>query len=178
MNENTFLAAPHFDVQEVSFDDPRGHAIRHAMDVEMSARYAGSWDSFTAEQAALAEASLSLDPVSVITTLMAFAPDGTPAAHVILRDLRGEWEVKRVITAAEFRGTGIASRVMRAAHDYAQSRGAQRIILQCGLRQPEAVALYTKLGYVEIPVYEPYKSGLPGSLCFAKSLEVSRLPSS
>ncbi|MBC9926906.1 MULTISPECIES: GNAT family N-acetyltransferase [unclassified Leucobacter] len=170
MNENLLLRAADFEVREVPFADPRGEAIREAMSAEMSERYAGSFDALTPEQVVLAEDCLSVDPAAVITTFMAFAPDGTAAAHVMLRDHRGEWEVKRVITAPQYRGTGVGSRVMRAAHEYAAARGAERMVLQCGDRQPEAVAMYTKLGYLEIPVYEPYKSGLPRSRCFAKAL--------
>ena len=170
MNKNLPLNAADFEVREVPFDDPRGEAIRGAMNAEMSERYADSFDELTPEQVVLAEVALSVDPSAVITTIMAFAPDGTPAAHVLLRDHHGEWEVKRVITAQAYRGTGVGSRVMRAAHEYAAARGAERMVLQCGDRQPEAVGMYTKLGYLEIPVYEPYKGGRPRSRCFAKAL--------
>lgn len=162
--------AADFDVVQVAYSDPRAEAIRDAMTEEMSARYLGTFDHLTPAQLERADASLSIDPADVIATFMAFAPDGTPAAHVMLRDHDGEWEVKRVITAPEYRGTGVGSRVMREAHDYARAHGAKSLVLQCGNRQPDAVALYTKLGYREIPVFEPYKSGLPNSICFAKTL--------
>lgn len=167
---NVPLGPADFDVFEVPFDDPRGEAIRDAMHTEMSERYASSFDALTPDEVVRAEASLSIDPAAVIATFIAVAPDGAPAAHVMLREHFGEWEVKRVITAQKYRGTGVGSRVMQAAHEFALTRGAARMVLQCGDRQPEAVAFCLKLGYVEIPVYEPYLSDLPGSICFAKAL--------
>lgn len=38
------------------------------------------------------------------------------------------------------------------------------------LEQPEAVALYSKLGYTPISLFEPYATAIPFSLCFEKRL--------
>lgn len=170
MSEKPSLSAADFTIVEVPYDDPRGDAIRTAMNEEMYARYDGAFDGFTEEAMARASASMDIDPAEVIVSFMAFAPDGSAAAHAMLRDHDGEWEVKRVVTTPAYRGTGIGSRIMGAVHDYAREHGAARVVLQTGDRQPDAVALYVKLGYHEIPVYEPYKSDMPNSLCYAKTL--------
>jgi len=52
----------------------------------------------------------------------------------------------------------------------AASRGALRLILQTGSKQPDAVALYEKIGYTPIPIYEPYIEAIPHSFCFEKLL--------
>jgi hypothetical protein len=52
----------------------------------------------------------------------------------------------------------------------ARDAGAERVILQTGDRQPEAVALYRRLGYTPIPVYGLYVEAIPHSFCFEKHL--------
>lgn len=59
---------------------------------------------------------------------------------------------------------------MSALEKLAIQAGAHRLILQTGNKQPEAVALYRKLGYTPIPVYAPYDTAIPFSSCFAKQL--------
>ena len=46
---------------------------------------------------------------------------------------------------------------------------AQQLLLETGLGQPEAIALYHKLGFTPIANYGPYVT-LGSSLCMAKSL--------
>lgn len=68
------------------------------------------------------------------------------------------------------RGQGVASMLMAEIEAIAARGGASRVILQTGDQQPEAVALYSKLGYTRIPVYEPYATAIPFSLWFEKRL--------
>ena len=96
--------------------------------------------------------------------------DGTPTGHVILRRLGDEWEIKRLVVTAAARGRGIARALMHAALDRARTGGAERVILQTGIPQPESVALYESLGFTRIPVYEPYAETMPRSVCFALTL--------
>lgn len=56
-------------------------------------------------------------------------------------------EVKRVWTHSSYRRRGLARRVMAELEAEASRRGARRIVLHTGSRQPEAVALYVSLGY-------------------------------
>ena len=51
----------------------------------------------------------------------------------------------------------------------AAERGAQRLILQTGDRQPEAVTLYERIGYTRIPIYAPYLE-ISFSQCFEKPI--------
>jgi GNAT superfamily N-acetyltransferase len=68
------------------------------------------------------------------------------------------------------RRLGIAQALLGEVERVAREGGARRIILQAGDQQPEAVALYRKLGWSPIPVYEPYIETMPNSLCFEKPL--------
>ena len=51
---------------------------------------------------------------------------------------------------------------------WARDRGAKRLILQTGDRQPSAVTLYERVGYERIEICEPYVTALP-SRCASKS---------
>jgi GNAT superfamily N-acetyltransferase len=155
----------------VAWDDPRAVEFRRVMDVEMTERYSGyTREPESAETIARRQASLAVDPATVIATVLVVDDDGTPLAHAALRTLRGDWEVKRVIVSAGQRGRGIGRALMNHLEQLAREGGAPRIILQTGDRQPEAVALYERVGYTPIPIYEPYVETIPNSLCFEKVL--------
>lgn len=76
-------------------------------------------------------------------------------------------EVKRMYVKPEYRGKGIASRLLIELENWAESLGYSSCILETGKRQPEAISLYTKNGYTPIPNYEPYQ-GVENSVCFQK----------
>ncbi|MBR6185314.1 MAG: GNAT family N-acetyltransferase [Clostridia bacterium] len=78
-------------------------------------------------------------------------------------------EVKRVWVDPAYRGQGIASALMDRIEDRARKAGFRRLVLQTRPIMPDAVALYTKRGYVLIPNYPPYDH-LPGAVCYAKAL--------
>ena len=78
-------------------------------------------------------------------------------------------EVKRVWVDPAYRGQGVASGLMDRIEDKARKMGFRRVVLQTRPIMPDAVALYTKRGYVLIPNYPPYDR-LEGAVCYAKML--------
>ncbi|HEA31345.1 MAG TPA: GNAT family N-acetyltransferase [Leeuwenhoekiella sp.] len=78
-------------------------------------------------------------------------------------------EIKRMYTAAEARGQGIGSIVLRGLEHWAKELGYLNCVLETGKRQKAAIALYKNNGYHKIPNYEPY-IGVENSLCFGKEL--------
>lgn len=158
-------------VEHVEWNDPRAQALRDSMEVEMSAVYADKNSRQTPEQLEALHRALSVDPEKVFVTVLISDPDGVPIGHAALRDLDGEWEMKRVIVDASRRGAGIGARLMTELEAAARAGGARRIILQTGDRQPEAVRLYERSGYTPIPIYEPYVTTIPFSLCYELVLD-------
>jgi GNAT superfamily N-acetyltransferase len=154
----------------VSFDDPRAARLRDALSTELLARYAT--EEFPHLSPA-ARSALAVPPGEFIATVLVLTGDGTAVGHGALRRLDGEFEVKRVVVLPEARGKGAASILMSALEKLAITAGAKRLILQTGNKQPEAVALYRKLGYTPIPVYAPYDSAIPFSGCFEKLLPLN-----
>ncbi|OII26377.1 GNAT family N-acetyltransferase [Frigoribacterium sp. MCBA15_019] len=166
-------ALPPLHLERVSFDDPRAVALRDAMDAEMTVRYHRD----VVEPVAVVEArnaALTVHPSNVLATVLVVADDGadggTPVGHALVQSRDGEWEVKRVIVADGQRGRGIGRLLMAELEAVAREGGARRLILQTGDRQPDAVALYEKIGFTRIPTYEPYVTTIPQSICFEKPI--------
>jgi GNAT superfamily N-acetyltransferase len=78
-------------------------------------------------------------------------------------------EVKRMYTLPEHRGKGLAAQVLAALEQWAAQLGYTTCILETGIRQPEAIALYKKCGYHLIPNYGQY-AGVDNSVCFEKQV--------
>jgi GNAT superfamily N-acetyltransferase len=79
-------------------------------------------------------------------------------------------EVKRMFVSESHRGKGIAGRILAELETWAGELGYFRCVLETGIRQVEAVALYKKSGYSIIPNYGQY-IGVENSLCFEKVLK-------
>jgi GNAT superfamily N-acetyltransferase len=78
-------------------------------------------------------------------------------------------ELKRMYVAPPFRAQGVARLVLSALEDRARQLGYERLVLETGGRQPEAIGLYTSAGYRGIERYGAYRSS-PQSRCYAKWL--------
>lgn len=78
-------------------------------------------------------------------------------------------EVKRMYILPDHRSKGLATKVLTALEEWAKEEGFITAVLETGKRQPEAIALYQKNGYVNIPNYGQY-IGIENSVCFEKRL--------
>ncbi len=78
-------------------------------------------------------------------------------------------EVKRIFVSKAARGQGMARRIMTAIEDDARAHGRNRIILETGTGQPEAIAMYESLGYERIEPFGFYRNE-PGVRCYARKL--------
>ncbi|WP_062070817.1 GNAT family N-acetyltransferase [Demequina sediminicola] len=92
------------------------------------------------------------------------------ARWAVRHELRpGDLELKRLWVTAEARGLGVAKALMRAAEEAARRVGATRLVLETGLKQPEALGLYEYLGYHRIPNYGDFADH-PDTVCMARDL--------
>jgi putative acetyltransferase len=78
-------------------------------------------------------------------------------------------EVKRMFVPPAFRGKAIASLVLAELESWAKELGFESCVLETGIKQPEAIRLYTKNNYAVIPNYGQY-AGVENSVCFEKVL--------
>ena len=65
-------------------------------------------------------------------------------------------EIKRMYVVEDRRGVGYARRLLAELEMRAAAVGYRRIVLETGLRQPEAIALYESSGYTSIPDFGFY----------------------
>lgn len=78
-------------------------------------------------------------------------------------------EVKRMYVRPSRRGQGVGRAVLAAVEARARTLGYERLILETGTRQPEAIGLYVDAGYAPIGNYGAYRDS-PLSRCFARTL--------
>jgi ribosomal protein S18 acetylase RimI-like enzyme len=78
-------------------------------------------------------------------------------------------EIKRMYVAPSARGVGLARRMLAHLEDSAGAAGARAVVLETGLAQPEAIALYESSGFVPVPPFGFYRCA-PMSRCYGKPL--------
>jgi GNAT superfamily N-acetyltransferase len=78
-------------------------------------------------------------------------------------------EVKRMYVEPEMRGRGVAREILNHLESAARSMGAERLVLETGIYQEEAIGLYSKAGFKAIDCFAEYV-GVPTSVCFEKTL--------
>lgn len=66
-------------------------------------------------------------------------------------------EIKRVFVDPRFRGRGLSRAIMRHLEAELERDGIRLVRLETGIRQPEALSLYRKLGYRERAPFGAYR---------------------
>jgi ribosomal protein S18 acetylase RimI-like enzyme len=78
-------------------------------------------------------------------------------------------EIKRMYVGPAARGRGLARAMLAHLESTARESGAEVMILETGLAQPEAIALYESAGYHPIPGFGHYRDS-PLNRCLARRL--------
>ena len=79
-------------------------------------------------------------------------------------------EIKRMFVSPDFRGKGTASAILVDLELWASELDYSNAILETGINQPEAIALYKKLGYAITENYGQYV-GVENSICMKKIIK-------
>ena len=101
--------------------------------------------------------------------IVAYAENRPVSCGAIKEYDAGTMEIKRMYTLPEYRGKGIASKVLKELERWTADLSYKKCILETGKKQPEAIRLYTKNGYRLVPNYGQYAEA-DNSLCFEKVL--------
>jgi putative acetyltransferase len=80
-------------------------------------------------------------------------------------------EIKRMFVLPAYRNAGVALSVLRELELWASESGYLNCVLETGKRQPEAIRLYEKAGYVRIKNYGPYEN-VGNSVCMKRSFVI------
>jgi GNAT superfamily N-acetyltransferase len=138
------------DYRQVALTDPEAAAVLTGLRQEYETRYGkGAGDSVLD-----VDASEFDPPTGAFVVLI----DGgtTVAGGGIRRIDETTAEVKRMWTNPDYRRQGHAMRMLRELAGLAGQLGYSTIRLETGYAQPEALALYRRLGFGEIDSYGPY----------------------
>jgi len=115
-----------------------------------------------------------LDPEEVAEGRGAFLVvyrEGTPVGCGALRLLDAETaELKRMYVSPTLRGTGLGRRLVAALEAEARALGVRQLVLETGVRQAAALALYRATGFQPIPLYGEYCCSPETSVCLGKDL--------
>ncbi len=80
-------------------------------------------------------------------------------------------EVKRMYVRPQFRGLGLSKLMLQQLADHALSQEVGLLRLETGIYQTEAIALYERWGFVQIPPFGEYKPD-PLSLFYEKQITI------
>lgn len=132
-------------IETVPWDDPDADRLRTTQQDELKERYGGVGDL---------EPHI---PPEGVAAMLLVRVDGVAAGCGALRG-RGEGigELKRMFVSPEFRGRGLSRLVLVELERRAVALGWERLILETGVLQPEAIGLYLSAGYTPMPNYPPY----------------------
>jgi GNAT superfamily N-acetyltransferase len=104
-------------------------------------------------------------------TFLVVYRDGTPVGCGALRLLDTDTaELKRMYVSPAARGRGLGRRLVAALEAEARALGVCRLVLETGIRQTAALALYRATGFHEIPLYGEYCLSPQTSVCLGKDL--------
>jgi GNAT superfamily N-acetyltransferase len=91
-------------------------------------------------------------------------------SDVVLAGTTHVAEVKRMYVVPHARGRGLARLMLAHLEETARRAGAGGMVLETGIEQPEAIALYLSSGYTRIPGFGFYRES-PLSRCFGRPLD-------
>jgi putative acetyltransferase len=149
-------------VERCDIDSPTAQALIAALNAELTRLYP--------EQGAT---HFRLDPNEVAEGRGAFliaSRSGMPIGCGAVRRIDEEQaEIKRMFVRSEERGRGIGRALLAALEAEARRLSLARLVLETGVRQLAAMALYESAGFSRIPPFGEYV-GSPLSVCMAKVL--------
>ena len=150
-------------MRTVGYDSPVAQRLVTDALADLGRRYGGSGDETPVD------AKQFLPPAGAF--LVAYL-DGEPVGCSAWRshgDSGETAELKRMFTTAQARGRGVGRRVLAVVEQSAREHGRKRLILECGDRQPEAIAMYRSCGYEPIENFGYYRDE-PGVISLARQL--------
>lgn len=112
--------------------------------------------------------SFKEENAEMLTFYIAYDDNGTAVACGALKHFdETTAEIKRMYVKPEHRGRGISKKILLKLEHNARELHYQRLVLETGLKQPEAISLYNKFGYKPFKCYGRHADD-PDSRCFEK----------
>jgi GNAT superfamily N-acetyltransferase len=96
--------------------------------------------------------------------------DGVPSGCGAIKQYSADtMEIKRMFVDPAHRRKGIAESIVKELEKWTEELGFLRCILESSINQQEAIALYRKKGFTQIPNFDQY-IGIETSICLEKNL--------
>lgn len=150
-----------YTLKRTPFTDAVAQALCEEVQAEYTRRYGGGDDT-------LIELD-DFDPPNG-DFIVAFDAEGTPLGCGGWRAHEGaDAEMKRVYVRESARRRGLAKLIVAAIEASAAEAVRERVVLETGPRQPEAIAMYRALGYRPVAPFG-YYADTDGSLHLGKEL--------
>ena len=151
-------------LRQVGYADPVAQHLIERVQQEYVVRYGG-------RDAAVVDAADFSPPLGLF---LVAEVDGAAAGCGGWRARgHGTAELKRMYVEPAFRRRGIAALVLATLERSARAAGHRRLLLNSGDRQPEALALYDRAGWLPVPGYGVYADA-PDAVFLGKDLGVEQ----
>jgi GNAT superfamily N-acetyltransferase len=154
--------SPPVEIRREELTSATAQGLIRALNAELTARYPEEGATY-----------FRLDPEEVAEGRGAFLvawSDERPAACGAIRSLDPKTgEIKRMYVEPGARGKGLGRAVLQALEEEARRLGLVRLVLETGMRQHTAIALYERAGFARIPPFGDYAKS-PLSVCLEKEL--------
>lgn len=139
------------------------HADAHTL---LSAFNADMWERYPEERHQLPTTTrLSADLIFIVAY-----HDERPVGCGGYRPIDAQTvEIKRMYTTVEARGNGVATAILTQLERWAVERGFSTVILETAIRQPAAMRLYERCGYMQRDC-AGYIPPNPLSRCYEKQI--------
>jgi putative acetyltransferase len=146
-------------IKRTNSDDPDFQKLTQALDVELCRIY-------NTQQADYEEFNRITD---LPTVVLAYEDDIPVGCGCFKKYDDTTIEIKRMYVEPGARGKGIASQIVGELETWALELKNNFAVLETGKKQPEAIAMYQKLGYSLTDRYGQY-SDMDNSVCMRKQL--------
>jgi GNAT superfamily N-acetyltransferase len=137
-------------IQQADILSPTALALIQALNAELLGRYPEeNANHFRLDAEEVAEGHGAF--------LIAFR-DGTPVGCGALRRIEA-WtgEIKRMYVSPAERGRGFGRALLDALEVEAHALGLRRLVLETGVRQPDAISVYERAGFTRIGPFGEYE---------------------
>lgn len=143
------VRSPEITIRRVELHSAVAQQLIHALDREVQGRYPEDGSYFS-----------RLDAEEVVEGsggfFVAYRHGEAIGCGAVRGVEPGIMEVKRMYVVPTARGQRVGHAILDALEAEARRLGAHRLLLETGPRQPEAIALYERVGFTHIPLYGEY----------------------
>lgn len=165
------MSAPASDlaVRPEPWGSPVAEQLTGELGLDLTERY-GSADGTSEVDEALVEVTAEQVTPPHGAFVVAWAGDEPAGCGAIRPSVFDDaCEIKRMYVRSSARGRGVARALVAALEAAAADLGYRRVVLETGVMQPEAMALYESSGYTPIESYGAYRAS-PLSRCYERLL--------